>query len=87
MGKPKRSEVKWELIYSQSGLDVYASSQDIYSDFFIKLNNKFIKRFYGETAWMDVTRWVHDQSIEFWNFNIDEIYDRFVDEALEELAK
>ena len=85
--KPKRSEVKWELIYSQSGLDVYASHQDIYSDFFVKLNNKFIKRFYGETAWMDVTRWVHDQSIEFWNFNIDEIYDRFVDEALEELAK
>jgi hypothetical protein len=36
---------------------------------------------------MDVTRWVHDQSIEFWNFNIDEIYDRFIDEALEELAK
>ena len=85
--KPKRSEVKWELIYSQSGLDVYASHQDIYSDFYVKLNNKFIKRFYGETAWMDVTRWVHDQSIEFWNFNIDEIYDRFIDEALEELAK
>ena len=85
--KPKRSEVKWELIYSQSGLDVYASRQDIYSDFFVKLNNKFIKRFYGETAWMDVTRWVHDQSIEFWNFNIDEIYDNFIDQALEELAK
>ena len=87
MKKPHRSEVRWELIYSQSGLDVYASSQDIYSDFYVKLNNKFIKRYYGETAWMDVTRWVHEQSIEFWNFNIDEIYDRFIDEALEELAK
>lgn len=85
--KPKRSEVKWELIYSQSGLDVYASYQDIYSDFYVKLNNKFIKRFYGETAWMDVTRWVHDQSIEFWNFNIDEIYDNILDEAIQELAK
>ena len=87
MKKPNRSEVKWELIYSQSGLDVYASHQDIYSDFFVKLNNKFIKRFYGETAWMDVTRWVHDQSIEFWNFNIDNIYDNILNEALEELAK
>lgn len=87
MKKPHRSEVKWELIYSQSGLDVYASYQDIYSDFYVKLNNKFIKRFYGETAWMDVTRWVHDQSIEFWNFNIDEIYDNILDEAIQELAK
>lgn len=87
MKKPHRSDVKWELIYSQSGLDVYASYHDIYSDFYVKLNNKFIKRFYGETAWMDVTRWVHDQSIEFWNFNIDEIYDNILDQAIEELAK
>ena len=87
MKKPHRSDVKWELIYSQSGLDVYASHQDIYSDFYVKLNNKFIKRFYGETAWMDVTRWVHDQAIEFWDFNIDEIYDNILDKALERLAK
>ena len=87
MKKPHRSEVRWELIYSQSGLDVYASSQDIYSDFYVKLNNKFIKRYYGETAWMDVTRWVHEQSTEFWNFNIDNIYDNILNEALEKLAK
>jgi hypothetical protein len=87
MDKPRLSEVKWDLIYSKNGLSVYANSQDIYSDFHIKLNGKFGKRFYGETAWMDVTRFVHDQAMEFWDFNIDEIYDRMVDEVLRELAK
>jgi hypothetical protein len=87
MKKPKLSEVKWDLIYSKNGLNIYANSQDIYSDFYVKLNGAFAKRFYGETAWMDVTRFAHDQAMEFWDFNIDEIYDRMVDEALRELAK
>ncbi len=72
MKKPRLSEVKWDLIYSKNGLSVYANSQDIYSDFYVKLNGAFAKRFYGETAWMDVTRFAHDQAMEFWDFNIDE---------------
>jgi len=36
---------------------------------------------------MDVTRFAHDQAMEFWDFNIDEIYDSMLDEALKELAK
>ena len=87
MTKPKVNEVKWEMIYSKNGLSIYANSQDIYSDFRVKLNGHHAKRFYGETAWMDVTRFAHDQAMEFWDFNIDEIYDRMVDEALKELAK
>jgi hypothetical protein len=87
MKKPRLSEVKWDLIYSKNGLNVYANSQDIYSDFYVKLNGAFAKRFYGETAWMDVTRFAHDQAMEFWDFNIDEIYDNILDQALERLSK
>jgi len=87
MNKPRLSEVKWDLIYSKNGLNVYANSQDIYSDFYVKLNGAFAKRFYGETAWMDVTRFAHDQAMEFWDFNIDEIYDNILDQALERLSK
>jgi hypothetical protein len=87
MKKPRLSEVKWDLIYSKNGLNIYANSQDIYSDFYVKLNGAFAKRFYGETAWMDVTRFAHDQAMEFWDFNIDEIYDNILDQALERLSK
>jgi hypothetical protein len=85
--KPRINEVNYTLIYSKNGLSVYASEQDIYSDFRVKLNGHHAKRFYGETAWMDVTRFVHDQAMEFWDFNVEEIYDSILDEALKELAK
>ncbi len=85
MKKPRLSEVKWDLIYSKNGLNVYANSQDIYSDFYVKLNGAFAKRFYGETAWMDVTRFVHDQAMEFWDFDVDGIHRQWKTDLLEEL--
>ena len=87
MKKPKVSEVNYTLIYSKNGLEVYASEQDIYNDFRIKLNNHWAKRYYGETAWMDVTRFVHDQAMEFWDFNLDEINDRLTNDIVKEIER
>jgi hypothetical protein len=86
MKRPKVNEVNYTLIYSKNGLEVYASEQDIYNDFRIKLNNHWAKRYYGETAWMDVTRFVHDQAMEFWDFNIEDIYAQSYVNAITELT-
>ena len=86
MRKPKVDEVSWLLIYSKNGLDVYTDQQDIYTDYRIKLNNKWIKRFYGETAWSDCERFVHDQAIEFWDFKIEDIYAQAYVDTLTELT-
>lgn len=86
MGKPSVNKVKWLSIYSKNGLEVYSNPDDLYADFRIKLNNHWAKRFYGETAWMDVTRFVHEQAMEFWDFAIDDIYANRYVEAMTELS-
>ena len=36
---------------------------------------------------MDVTRFVHDQAMEFWDFNLDDIYDRLTTDIVKEIEK
>jgi hypothetical protein len=36
---------------------------------------------------MDVTRFVHDQAMEFWDFNLDEINDRLTNDIVKEIER
>ena len=87
MSKPSVKDITWRLIYSKNGLEVFSDKEEPWLDFRIKLNNNWAKRFYGESAHSDVTRWVHEQAMEFWDFNLDEIYDSIVKSAIEELSR
>ena len=87
MAKPSVKDIEWRLIYSKNGLEVFSDKEEPWLDFRIKLNNNWAKRFYGESAHSDVTRWVHEQAMEFWDFNLDEIYDSMVKSAIEELSR
>ena len=87
MSKPSVKDIKWREIYSKNGLEVFSDKENPWIDFRVKLNGRFIKRFYGESAHSDVTRYIHNIAIEFWDFNLDEIYDSMVKSAIEELSR
>ena len=87
MAKPSVKDIEWRLIYSKNGLEVFSDKEEPWLDFRVKLNNHWAKRFYGESAHSDVTRWVHDQAMEFWDFSLDDIYDYMVKSAIEELSR
>lgn len=87
MSKPKASDITWRLIYSKNGVEVFSDKENPWIDFRIKLNGEYVKRFYGELAYADTTRYIHDIAIEFWDFNIEEIYDNMVKSAIEELSR
>lgn len=85
--KPKVSSVKWDVIYSKNGLEVFEDLESRWIDYRVKLNGKWAKRFYGETAHSDVTRFVHDQAIEFHDFILEDIYNFRDNAILQELMK
>lgn len=87
MSKPSVKDITWRLIYSKNGVEVFSDKEEPWLDFRIKLNGEFVKRFYGEFAHADVTRYIHDIAIEFWDFNLDEIYNNMVNSAIEELSR
>ena len=87
MAKPSVKDITWRQIYSKNGVEVYSDKENPWIDFRVKLNGRYIKRFYGENAPSNVQRYVHDIAIEFWDFNIDEIYDSMVKSAIEELSR
>ena len=78
---------KYKSIYSKNGLEVFVNPEDYWADYKVSLNGHHAKNFKGETAWMDVTRFVHDQAIEFWDFNVDDIYENMINKLVDELAK
>lgn len=78
---------KYKSIYSKNGLEVFVNPEDFWADYKVSLNGHHAKKFYGETAWMDVTRFVHDQAMEFWDFNLDEINDRLTNDIVKEIEK
>ena len=78
---------KYESVYIKNGLEVFVNPEDFWCDYKVRLNNHHAKSFKGETAWQDVTRFVHDQAIEFWDFNVDDIYENMVNKLVDELAK
>ena len=87
MAKPSVKDIEWRLIYSKNGLEVFSDKEEPWLDFRVKLNGEFVKRFYGEFAHADVTRYIHDIAIEFWDFSLDDIYDYMVKSAIEELSR
>ena len=74
-------------IYSKNGLEVFVNLENFWDDFKVRLNNHHAKTFYGETAWMDVTRFVHDQAMEFWDFDVDGIHRQWKTDLLEEIER
>jgi hypothetical protein len=83
---------KYKEIYSKNGLQVFVNPEDFWADYKVKLHGHNIvglgrNGFKGETAWMNVTRWVHDQAMEFWDFNLDEINDRLTNDIVKEIEK
>jgi hypothetical protein len=78
---------KYKSIYSKNGLEVFVNPEDFWADYKVRLNGHHAKKFYGETAWMDVTRFVHDQAMEFWDFNLDDINDRLTNDIVKEIEK
>lgn len=78
---------KYKSIYSKNGLEVFVNPEDFWADYKVRLNNHHAKTFYGETAWMDVTRFVHDQAMEFWDFNLDDINDRLHTDLINEIER
>jgi hypothetical protein len=76
---------KYKSIYSKNGLEVFVNPEDYWVDYKVRLNGYNAKTFYGETAWMDVTRFVHDQAMEFWDFNTDRIHRQWQQDIMQEL--
>ena len=79
--------IKYQSIYSKNGLEVFVNPEDYWADYKVRLNGYHAKTFKGETAWMDVTRFVHDQAMEFWDFNLDEINDRLTNDIVKEIER
>lgn len=80
-------KTKYQSIYEKNGLEVFVNPEDYWADYKVRLNGHHGKSFYGETAWMDVTRFVHDQAVEFWDFNTDTINGQWQQDIMAELEK
>ena len=80
-------KTKYKSIYEKNGLEVFVNPEDYWADYKVRLNGHHGKTFKGETAWMDVTRFVHDQAMEFWDFNLDEINDRLTNDIVKEIER
>ena len=78
---------KYKEIYSKNGLQVFVNPEDFWVDYKVRLNGYHAKTFYGETAWMDVTRFVHDQAMEFYDFDVDGIHRQWKTELIEEIER
>lgn len=85
MSKPSVKDITWRLIYSKNGVEVFSDKENPWIDFRVKLNGRFIKRFYGESAYSNTERYVHDIAMEFWDFNVNDIYDQIVRATMKEL--
>ena len=68
--RPKVNEVTWDYYYKLR--------------YIVPGSKDKIKYFYGETAWMDITRFIRD--LGDWSFNIDSIEDDLLDSYLNTLV-
>jgi hypothetical protein len=78
---------KYLSVYEKNGLEVFVNPYDFWADYKVNLNGKHAKDFLGETAWMDVTRFVHDQAMEFYDFNLDDIDNQLHSDLFDALSK
>lgn len=97
MQRPKVNEVAWDFFHHWVGVDrndiplsykVDVARDYPYSYFRLRYINHNIdktKYFYGETAWMDINRFIND--LGDYSFNVDSIYDEMREEALHTLEK
>lgn len=74
-------------VYEKNGLEVFVNPYDFWADYKVNLNGKHAKDFLGETAWMDVTGFVHDQALEFRDFNLDDIDNQLHSDLIDALLK
>ena len=77
----------YKNIYTKNGLEVFVNLDDYWCDYKVRLNGYHAKSFKGETAWMDVTRFVHDQAMEFWDFDVDGIHRQWKTKLIEEIER
>lgn len=78
--RPSINEYKWDVLYQKDDgknkITVLSAIGEPWTFFRVKQSkygtNAPQKIFYGETAWMDVERYVHDQTMEYWDFNVEE---------------
>jgi len=84
MRRPKVSEVTWDFFHynhtPELSYRVMISREhgvQYFKLMYIKNKVDSHKYFYGETAWMDITRYIHD--LGDWSFNVDNIIDDMVD--------
>lgn len=78
--RPSINDFKWDVLYSKSdgkhSLTVLVAVGEPWTYFRVQ-ESRYGKKapqkiFYGETAHMDVERYVHDQAMEYWDFNVEE---------------
>jgi len=61
VSKPKAGTQSWREIYKSPTVDLKVHASDTTADFYRVKSHQFRpKYFYGETAWMDVQRYVVD---------------------------
>jgi hypothetical protein len=94
--RPKANTVVWGFFHHWTGVDrnnnplsYKVDVADGYQYSYFKLryihNNKdTIKYFYGETAWMDINRFINDLGDS--SFNVDNIWDDMLDSYISALA-
>lgn len=83
--RPSINEYQWDELYTKSDdkhtVTVLVARGEPWT-FFRVQQSRYGKKapqkiFYGETAWMDVTRYVHDMGMEYQDFNVeDATFDR-----------
>jgi hypothetical protein len=81
------SKVNWLLIYSKNNTEVYANSANLYEDFRVKIDKKWIDRFQGATAHTACEKLIHNQGIEHKEFDIAEILANAYLENINNLGK
>jgi hypothetical protein len=94
--RPSIKDYTWNEIYSKTDSEgkhsmvILGTNDEPYSFFRVqesRYGNKAPQKiFYGETAWMDVQRYVHDQSMEYWDFDVENCIVQKQYKILQELA-
>lgn len=97
MSKPKVNEVTWDFFHHNMGTNPFTNEayayridsarehQGVYFRLrYIYDNKDKIKYFYGESAWMNLNRFINDMG-DF-SFNVDNVYDEMLDDFMNALA-
>lgn len=67
------NKVDWLLLYTKNKIEVYANSKNLYEDFNVKIDGKWIERFKGENAYSECEKMVHGKGQEYQDLDIVDI--------------